>query len=99
MKGVDGDSNTHQCKWSRLPGNGTTDWTDARLTPTGVRQAEIAHDFWQRELVTSKIPAPESYYSSPLWRCLSTANITFANLPLPGNRPFRPVVKEVGQPW
>jgi broad specificity phosphatase PhoE len=40
------------------------------------------------------MPAPQSYYSSPLSRCLITANITFSDLPLPAKRPFVPVVKE-----
>lgn len=40
------------------------------------------------------MPYFESYYSSPLTRCIQTANITFANLDLPPTRPFDPVIKE-----
>jgi broad specificity phosphatase PhoE len=40
------------------------------------------------------MPAPQSYYTSPLSRCLTTANITFAGLSLPASRPFVPTVKE-----
>lgn len=40
------------------------------------------------------MPAPQSYYTSPLSRCLVTANITFADLSLPASRPFAPTVKE-----
>jgi len=46
-------------------------------------------------LSASKIPAPESYYVSPLQRCLSTANYTFSGLSLPADRPFKPVIKEL----
>lgn len=41
------------------------------------------------------MPAPEKYYVSPLFRCLQTADITFAGLELPDERPFEPVVKEL----
>ena len=41
------------------------------------------------------MPAPESYYVSPLFRCLQTANLTFSGLKLPGERPFEPLVKEM----
>lgn len=83
------------CYWSLQPGNATTNWTDARLTPSGVSQARIAHDFWAHEIATQKIPVPQSYYVSPLTRCLSTAQITFANLSLPREYPFVPTVKEL----
>ena len=43
---------------------------------------------------SQQIPVPQSYYTSPLTRCLQTANITFANLKLPPQTPFKPVVKE-----
>ena len=56
-------------------------------------QAEIAHNFWQYEIDTQKIPTPESYYSSPLSRCLATANITFSGL-TGLKRQFLPMVKE-----
>ena len=61
-----------------------------------MQQAEVAHNFWERELAEQKIPAPETYYVSPLDRALATANITFSGLDLPPKRPFRPEVKEVG---
>lgn len=46
-------------------------------------------------MAASKIPAPESYYVSPLQRCLSTANHTFSGLSLPTDRPYKPVIKEL----
>ncbi len=84
-----------QEKWSLLPGNGTVNWTDAQLTPVGIEQAKIAYNFWKSGIKEQQIPAPESYYVSPLYRCLATADITFSDLELPPDRPFRPIIKEV----
>ena len=42
-----------------------------------------------------KITMPQSYYVSPLTRCLSTAMLTFSRLELPKNRKFHAVIKEV----
>lgn len=53
----------------------------------------MANDFWRHELEVQKIPAPQSYYTSPLSRCLETANITFSGLDLPSYYPFIPTVK------
>lgn len=41
------------------------------------------------------MPYFESYYSSPLTRCIQTAQGTFANLSLPAAHPFAPVIKEL----
>ncbi len=38
---------------------------------------------------------PEKYYTSPLDRCLATADITFHGLQLPSHKPFVPEVKEL----
>lgn len=82
------------CYWSELDGNGTSVWADALLTPAGEAQAVKAHNFWKDGMAKQKIPAPETYYTSPLSRCLVTANLTFAGLDLPKGREFVPVVKE-----
>ncbi|OIW28886.1 phosphoglycerate mutase-like protein [Coniochaeta ligniaria NRRL 30616] len=82
------------CYYSLLDGNGTAVWADALLTPAGVAQAVKANTFWRSQLSQQKMPAPQSYYSSPLSRCLITANITFGDLSLPAARPFVPTVKE-----
>jgi len=82
------------CYWSELEGNGTAVWADPALTPNGINQAAKANRFWAAEMTEHGMPAPESYYSSPLQRCLLTANLTFGNLSLPRTRPFRPVIKE-----
>ncbi|KAK7538880.1 phosphoglycerate mutase [Phyllosticta citricarpa] len=83
------------CYWSLADGNGTISWADAHLTETGIQQALVANNFWANALATAGIPAPESYYVSPLARCLATANYTFSNLSLPESRPFAPVIKEL----
>ncbi|KAI6714319.1 GPI anchored protein [Diplocarpon mali] len=83
-----------QCYWSLRDGNETSTWADALLTPTGEAQARRAHDFWESAIKRQKIPTPESYYASPLLRCLATANLTFSGLDLPKEHPFVPTIKE-----
>ncbi|KFX89934.1 hypothetical protein V490_06751 [Pseudogymnoascus sp. VKM F-3557] len=78
------------CYWSELDGNGTFVWADAKVTPNGVAQAEKAHDFWASQVSTQKQSLPESYYTSPMSRCLETAKITFEGLVTP----FKPLIKE-----
>lgn len=70
-------------------------WADAHLTPTGEQQALAAHAFFVKQLILG-LPAPESYYTSPLSRCLQTCNFTYNGLKVPSSRPFRPVtIKEL----
>jgi broad specificity phosphatase PhoE len=88
-------SNRLQCYWSLKDGNGTISWADAHLTSAGIAQAQKANAFWSSQISTQHIPTPESYYSSPLTRCLDTANLTFSNLPLPATHPFIPTIKEL----
>ncbi|KAI0534120.1 phosphoglycerate mutase-like protein [Xylaria digitata] len=83
------------CYWGPLDGNGTVVWKDARLTDAGLAQCTKANEFWKHALAVSKIPAPQTYYSSPLTRSATTANLTFATLALPKSRPFVPTVKEL----
>ncbi|KAI2633138.1 phosphoglycerate mutase-like protein [Hypomontagnella submonticulosa] len=82
------------CYWGPLEGNGTVVWRDAQLTEDGIAQCTKANAFWKHSLATEKIPAPQSYYSSPLIRSATTANLTFSDLDLPPDRPFVPTVKE-----
>ncbi|KKZ66809.1 hypothetical protein EMCG_07498 [[Emmonsia] crescens] len=82
------------CYWSKLDGNGSITWSDAHLTETGIAQALHARSAWSAQM-KNHIPLPQTYYSSPLDRCLQTANLTFNDLPLPPDRPFKPVVKEL----
>ncbi|BDD60119.1 hypothetical protein MPDQ_001948 [Monascus purpureus] len=80
--------------WSLQPGNDKWTWFDAKLTPTGTDQALTARKAWKKHLETNRIPAPESYYVSPLMRCLQTARLTFEGIGVAGTKPFTPVVKE-----
>ncbi|CRG85071.1 putative phosphomutase PMU1 [Talaromyces islandicus] len=68
------------CYWAELDGNSTASWSDARLTSNGLRQAQIAHDFWQSRQTLQRIHAPDAYFVSPLTRCLQTYNTTFHGL-------------------
>jgi broad specificity phosphatase PhoE len=86
--------NSSQCYWSELNGNGTAVWSDPELTPAGLEQAFKAHKYWKSRLEEQKMPAPDSYYSSPLTRCTITANLTFNGLALPKSKPFVVIVKE-----
>lgn len=54
-----------------------------------------ANNFWRKQILEQTIPTPEKYYTSPLTRCLATANITFSGLDLPGSHPFIPEIKEL----
>ncbi|KUJ06823.1 phosphoglycerate mutase-like protein [Mollisia scopiformis] len=83
------------CYWSEKDGNGTITWADAKITPNGVAQAQKANAFWASRIALQKIPVPETYYTSPLTRCLQTSNITFYGLDLPSRQPFIPTVKEL----
>lgn len=83
------------CYYSLLDGNATVQWADARITPLGVTQALTVNRFWKTEIEIQKIPTPESYYTSPLTRCLQTAELTFNGLDLPHKHPFVPEVKEL----
>lgn len=87
------------CYWGPLDGNGTVTWRDAFLTEAGLAQCTKANAFWKHALATEKIPAPQTYYSSPLIRSATTANLTFGGLDslllLPTDRPFAPTVKEL----
>ncbi|KAL8683821.1 MAG: hypothetical protein Q9186_000309 [Xanthomendoza sp. 1 TL-2023] len=81
--------------WAAQEGDSLATWVDPHLTPTGIQQAQTMHECWHHQLTVAKTPAPQAYYSSPLYRCLETANITFAGLDLPVGRPYRPIVKEL----
>lgn len=69
-------------------------WADALLTPAGYQQAYKANAYFKSRFEEYGMPPFESYYSSPLSRCVVTADVTFANLSLPRSRPFDPVIKE-----
>lgn len=81
--------------WSKLEGNGSVSWADAHLTDIGKQQALAAHAFIDSQLSKHDMPPPQSYYVSPMYRCLQTASLTFSGLKLPKDRPFAPVIKEL----
>ncbi|KAK0387502.1 hypothetical protein NLU13_5814 [Sarocladium strictum] len=83
------------CYWSELDGNGTAVWADAKLTPAGEAQALKANAFFKSHFAQDGLPYFESYYSSPLTRCTTTAQLTFGGIQTPHNRPFKPVIKEL----
>ena len=82
------------CYYSLLDGNDTVTWADAQVTPKGIAQALAVNAFWASEIKNQKVPTPQSYYTSPLSRCLATTNLTFRGLQLPRRHPFLPTVKE-----
>lgn len=81
--------------WAAQEGDSSCSWVDPHLTETGIQQAQTVNAFWKHQLAVAKMPAPERYYCSPLYRCLETANLTFTGLDLPADRPYKPVVMEV----
>ncbi|KAL8695197.1 MAG: hypothetical protein Q9218_000235 [Villophora microphyllina] len=90
--------------WAAQDGDSTATWADAHLTGLGIQQAQAVNTFWRRQLADARTPAPGSYYTSPMRRCLATANLTFANLDLnracpnpdaPPKTMYQPVVKEL----
>ena len=82
------------CFYSTLNGSTNVTWSDAHLTPVGIRQAEDVSAFWVSQ--TGKgTPTPQTFYSSPLDRAIHTAQITFGGLDLPEDRRFTPIIKEM----
>lgn len=81
------------CYYSILNGNATTTWADAHLTSPGELQATKVNQFWAAEIEGQRIVTPQSFYTSPLTRCLATAQLSFDGLRL--EYPFIPTVKEL----
>ncbi|KAF2691932.1 hypothetical protein K458DRAFT_411631 [Lentithecium fluviatile CBS 122367] len=77
----------HSCAKMRLENS------DPSLSDRGERLAKLASRYWQDAFLAS-MPAPESYYASPLLRALQTAEYMFGNHSLPANKPFRPIIKD-----
>lgn len=78
-----------------MTGNGTVTWADPQLTANGFDQAQKANAYYKNLYETQNMPHFESYYSSPLKRCLQTANTTFSTLKVPAKHPFVPTIKEL----
>jgi hypothetical protein len=82
------------CYYSVLDGFDSISWADANLTSTGQDQARDVNRLWAQQLPLG-IPAPETYYVSPLTRTIETADLSFQNLSLPEDRPYKPFIKEL----
>lgn len=83
-----------KCYWSALDGADNITWTDAHLTSVGEQQARDVNILWSAQLPHG-LPAPETYYVSPLTRTIQTADLSFANLSLPPSRPYKPYIVEI----
>ncbi|KNG51665.1 phosphoglycerate mutase family protein [Stemphylium lycopersici] len=82
------------CYWSALDGADGITWSDANLTATGQGQAKDVNKLWASQLPLG-IPAPETYYVSPLTRTIETADLSFQGLDLPTDKPYKPFIKEL----
>ncbi|KAL0940394.1 phosphoglycerate mutase [Colletotrichum truncatum] len=80
--------------WSRLDGDGVVTWLDAELVDTGIRQARDLNAFWKAVTTAEGVPFPESFYTSPLRRCLETSKLAFGSLVEERGQEFTPVIKE-----
>ncbi|KAM0334499.1 hypothetical protein ACHAQA_001528 [Verticillium albo-atrum] len=80
--------------WSRLDGDGTVIWRDAHLVEEGIQQAKQLSVIWKDTIAQGKMPLPQSFYTSPLARCLETSKLVQGPLVVDAGQPFRPVVKE-----
>ena len=83
-----------QCHWARQDRDDRVAWADANLTDIGIGQAQLAGNTWRQQMMRG-MPMPQTYYTSPLRRCLKTAELTFGYVAVPASRPFIPTVKEV----
>ncbi|KAK2697501.1 hypothetical protein QWA68_004425 [Fusarium oxysporum] len=83
------------CYWGLQSGNGTATWEDPLLTPAGEAEAHKANAYFKTRFENEGMPFFDSYYTSPLARCVETAVETFQSLKLPKNKPFVPMVKEL----
>lgn len=83
------------CYWKEKMGNGKIEWGDAELTPNGIGEIMALSKTWQAEL-DKGAPLPESFYVSPIRRCLQTYNYTWS--PIKATRKLAtPVVKEMAR--
>ncbi|KAE9576551.1 hypothetical protein CGMCC3_g7407 [Colletotrichum fructicola] len=80
--------------WSRLDGDGVVTWLDAELVDTGITQARDLGAFWKAATAAEGVPFSESFYTSPLRRCLETSKLVFGDLVEGRGQEFRPVIKE-----
>lgn len=82
------------CYYSFLDGYDGLVWADAQLTPVGQQQAKDVNALWEEQLKEG-LPAPETYYVSPLTRTIQTADLSFQTLSLPAGKPYKPYIREL----
>ncbi|CAM1509500.1 Fc.00g032390.m01.CDS01 [Cosmosporella sp. VM-42] len=82
------------CYWAEKDGNGTSVWADPVLTPAGLAEAHKANAYFKTRFESEGMPYFQSYYVSPLSRCVITADVSFRSLSLPRSHAFIPTVKE-----
>jgi broad specificity phosphatase PhoE len=83
-----------KCYFSALDGADGITWADANLTTVGQQQALDVNALWKQQ-IPHGIPAPETYYVSPLTRTIETADLSFTGLDLPKDRAYKPYIKEL----
>lgn len=81
------------CYWQMQEGNGTMEWYDAELTANGQKQIESLSEAWKEQLYTNGAPFPQSFYVSPMRRCLQTYNDTWSSITNQSDK-YVPVIKE-----
>ena len=86
--------NPRLCTFPSYDGADGITWADANLTTVGQQQAKDVNTLWKQQLPHG-IPAPETYYVSPLTRTIETADLSFNELDLPKDKPYRPFIKEL----
>lgn len=82
------------CYWSLLDGDNELYWADAHITEIGRSQALAVNEYWKRQIAEQHVLAPEKFFTSPLDRCLRTAQLTWSDIDLPRQNRFKPEVKE-----
>jgi broad specificity phosphatase PhoE len=68
---------------------------DAKLTEDGIRLAQHLGSLWVDWADAVGVPLPETFYTSPLARCLETTELVYAPVMARHGRTLRPVVKEL----
>ncbi|KAF8433629.1 histidine phosphatase superfamily, partial [Terfezia claveryi] len=81
------------CYWSLLDGDGKSRWDDAKLTDSGVAEAQKANHAWKQQ-IKNGVPMPKSFYSSPLSRAAATLEITWKDITLNKKDYPKPIIKE-----
>lgn len=81
--------------WSYLDGDGKDAWADAELVEKGIDQAKELGDFWTKTAQNDGTPLPETFYTSPLRRCMHTTRLAYTPVTEAYERKFQPIIKEL----